>query len=467
MMNVVSKDAQPTIDYLASAFKKPEYDARISDTKYDFFYPISGVNNSCLRWTIPHNMGRYVPNMEKMILAPEIRITNRAKSDRPTDDIKSGPCNNFINSIFGSLLICYNTTCVLKIDHYPIYNLTRLKLNNDDNDLKTWAENRCFYKEDEDEDLDKFLTKSMKKRSNCFGTVMKEPATINGEDNPNKALDGKFRYSKTASFFLGTLDHFLPQPAILKNIDVHIELDLSSPKYVFQSEDDTLANTDINFEFERCRLFVPFIKLNDQLYLQPENRLKNDAMRQFFTSTQIDTHAISTGDKTATFSSIAPGQYPSRLWILLQETDRLQGKYSLNSLKFSRKLNDADPFRVDSLSVTINNQEVEGLAMDNATNSFKDKYFRLFHLTNMDNGKNACSITFKEFKNSCCWLVYDFTSTLNGTEPPMLPLLSKGNLRVQLNFNRPTTCALTMVTMVELQSSLTYDNNGKITLSSI
>ena len=151
----------------------------------------------------------------------------------------------------------------------------------------------------------------------------------------------------------------------------------------------------------------------------------------------------------------------------LQETDRLQGKYSLNSLKFSRKLNDADPFRVDSLSVTINNQEVEGLAMDDAINSFKDQYFRLFHLTNMDTGKNVCSITFKEFKNSCCWLVYDFTSTLNGTEPPMLPLLSKGNLRVQLNFNRPTTCALTIVTMVELQSSLTYDNNGKITLSSI
>ena len=113
-------------------------------------------------------MGRYVPNMEKMILTPEIRITNRAKSDRPTDDIKSGSCNNFINSIFASLRICYNTTCVLKIDHYPIYNLTRLKLNNDDNDLKTWAENRCFYKEDEDEDLDKFLTKSMKKRRNCF-----------------------------------------------------------------------------------------------------------------------------------------------------------------------------------------------------------------------------------------------------------------------------------------------------------
>ena len=140
MTNIVSKDAQPTIDYLASAFKKPEYNARLSETKYDFFYPISGVSNSCLRWTIPHNMGRFVPNMEKMVLAPEIRITNRAKTDRPTDDIQSGPCNNFINSIFASLRICYNTTCVLKIDNYPIYNLTRLLLNNDDNDLKTWAE---------------------------------------------------------------------------------------------------------------------------------------------------------------------------------------------------------------------------------------------------------------------------------------------------------------------------------------
>ena len=468
MTNVVSKDAQPSIDYLASAFKKPEFDARIAETKYEFFYPISGTKNcQTLRYTIPHNMGRYVPNVEKMVLAPEIRITNRAKTARPTDDIKSGPCQNFINSIFGTLRISYNTTCVLKIENYPIFNYTRMLLNNNDNDLKTWAENRCFFKEGEDEDLDTFPTEGMKKRRNCFGTVLKQPATINGEVNPHAALDGKFRYSDTASFFLGTLDHFLPQPAILKNVDVHIELDLNSPKYVFQSADDTEANTDINFQFERCRLYVPFIKLNDQLFLQLESRLAKDAMRQFFTSTQIDTHAISTGDKTATFSSIAPGQYPSRLYILIQETERLQGKYSLNSLKFSRKLNDSDPFRVDSLSVTLNNQEVEGLAMDDAIHSFKDQYFRLFHLTNMDNGKNGCSITFKDFKNKSCFLVYDFTSTLNGTEPPMLPLLSKGNLRVQLNFNKPTTCALSMVTMVELQSSLTFDNNGKVVLSNI
>ena len=469
MANVVSKDAQPTIDYLASAFKKPTYDARIADTKYDYFYPISGTKNtSCLRWTIPHSTGGYVPNMEKMVLAPELKITNRAKSGRPADDIASGPCNNFINSIFASLRICYNSTCVLKIDHYPIYNYTRMLLNNNSNDLKTWAENRCFFQEGPEEDLDNINTEGWTKRRNCFGTTLKQPATLEGgAANPDADLNGKFRYSETANFFLGTLDHFLPQPAILKNIDVHIELDLNSPKYVFQSSDDTTANTDINFSFERCRLFVPFIKLNDQLYLQLEQRLKNDALRQFFTSTQIDTHAISTGDKTATFSSIAPGQYPSRLFILLQETDRLQGKFSLNSLKFSRKLNNDDPFRLDSLSVTINNQEVEGLAMDDALNSFRDQYFRLFHLTNMDNGKNACSITYRDFKHKSCFLVYDFTSTLNGTEPPLLPLLSKGNLRVQLNFNKPTTCPITMITMVELQSSITLDNNGKTVLSTI
>ena len=105
--------------------------------------------------------------------------------------------------------------------------------------------------------------------------------------------------------------------------------------------------------------------------------------------------------------------------------------------------------------------------MDDRLNSFKDQFFRLYHLTNMDNGKNGYSITFNDFVNKSCFLVYDFTSTLNGTEPPMLPLLSKGNLRVQLNFNKPTTCSLTMITMVELQSSLTIDKNSKVVLSSI
>ena len=104
MSNVVSKEAIPSFYYLSSAFRTPSYDTRISETKFEYFYPISGTKNTtCLRWTIPPNNGNYVSNMEGLILALEPRITDREKQNPPALDINSGPINNFCNSIFSAL----------------------------------------------------------------------------------------------------------------------------------------------------------------------------------------------------------------------------------------------------------------------------------------------------------------------------------------------------------------------------
>ena len=106
MANVIPTEAKPALDYLESAFTKPQYDAKICDTKYEYYWPISGTRNtSCLRWTIPHsNKGQYVPVMNQLVLAPDLKITNRAKTDIPPVSITSGPCNNLMFSIFSSLL---------------------------------------------------------------------------------------------------------------------------------------------------------------------------------------------------------------------------------------------------------------------------------------------------------------------------------------------------------------------------
>ena len=111
--------------------------------------------------------------------------------------------------------------------------------------------------------------------------------------------------------------------------------------------------------------------------------------------------------------------------------------------------------------------EVEGLACDDTNNSFRDHFFRLYHLTNQDQGKNACTISYKTFTESACLLVYDFTSTLNGTQEPLLPLVQKGHIRVELEMDKASTTPLTVISMLELQSVLTIEGNGKCTISSI
>ena len=131
--------------------------------------------------------------------------------------------------------------------------------------------------------------------------------------------NGKFVYSADPSFFIFKLDTPLVNNPLLPGVTITVELDLNRPSWVFQSADDTAKNTNINFDLERARLYVPQTKLNDKLYLQLTERLNKQAMRQFFTTTMINTHSISGNNKTATVDSIGTGYVPSRLYLLLQE----------------------------------------------------------------------------------------------------------------------------------------------------
>ena len=201
MTNVIAKEAVPGLDYLQSAFRAPAYDSRISDTTYDFHYPVSATRNTtCLRWVIPRSSGNKVPNVEKMVLALDLKCVNKAKDGAPPIGITSAPTNNFINSIFGSLTISYNTTVVCKIDNYPIFSYTSLLMNCNDQDFKTWVQNRCFFKEGEDEDLDDTETEGWNKRRLCFGSKITAPLKIKQKDESNVEKDvdnpdlGKFQY---------------------------------------------------------------------------------------------------------------------------------------------------------------------------------------------------------------------------------------------------------------------------------
>ena len=153
MANIVQTEALPALDALDQAFKKPIYDAKIADTKFQYYYPSETKNTSCLRWTINHKRGPYVPDVSRMVIAPEIKIINHNKDGPVPKGVQSGPCNNFLHSIFSSLRISYNNVCVCRIDSYGLFSYVRMLLNYNNNDFATWAATRLFCKEGSSQDL--------------------------------------------------------------------------------------------------------------------------------------------------------------------------------------------------------------------------------------------------------------------------------------------------------------------------
>lgn len=148
----------------------------------------------------------------------------------------------------------------------------------------------------------------------------------------------------------------------------------------------------------------------------------------------------------------------------------MHGQFDLNSFKFGRVFNAADPpnsFMLNQVTVNLGPQEIEGLNVDLTKNSFKDHYFRLYSILNQMNGKHACSLTFKEWVDNFCVICYDFSASLNESPAHLLPLVKTGNLRVTLQFDKPATKPISILCFLEIQSSLEIQKNGKITVDTI
>ena len=148
----------------------------------------------------------------------------------------------------------------------------------------------------------------------------------------------------------------------------------------------------------------------------------------------------------------------------------MHGQFDLNSFKFPRVFNAADPnnsFKLDQVTVNLGAQEIEGLNVDIAKGSFKDHFFRLYSILNQMNGKHACSLTFKEWVDNFCVICYDFSARLNESPAQLLPLVEAGNLRVTLQFNAPASKPVSYLCFLEIQSAIEIQKNGKITVDTI
>ena len=85
----------------------------------------------------------------------------------------------------------------------------------------------------------------------------------------------------------------------------------------------------------------------------------------------------------------------------------------------------------------------------------------------MMNGKNACSLTFKEWSDNMNILCYDFSASLNESPAHLMPLVKTGNLRVTLEFSSPATKPISILCFLEIQSAIEIQKNGKITVDTI
>ena len=203
---VVDDQSAAGLDYFQSSFRPPLYDSRLVDTYYEQFYPVSGVRDvDNIRFSIPAKKAGKVLNINKVVVAMNVKMSTHDKSQEPAIDTMAAPCNNFTSAIIRSLNIRLNDTTACHISNYGVYSQLCYMLNSTTNDEMTWMKNLLFEKNTTQSWDDVTDNEGWKARREHFGAVVPiaDPNNIKGNE-------GKFMFSKDAVFFIFQLQTYLP-----------------------------------------------------------------------------------------------------------------------------------------------------------------------------------------------------------------------------------------------------------------
>lgn len=91
----------------------------------------------------------------------------------------------------------------------------------------------------------------------------------------------------------------------LTPMDFIVEMQLAKPNYLFIKDGDA---EDVAISIEECRLLVPKYTLNDKLFLSLTDKLAHQPMKKYYTKTQMATHSIPSGSRSAIIDSLTLGK---------------------------------------------------------------------------------------------------------------------------------------------------------------
>ena len=292
-MSIIDKQAEPILS-VEQGFQPPEFDLRYVTTEWQHFYSSNGIKNiDSLRFKIPTLSAPYCWDVTRMVLAAEIKLTNKKKEALKPDQLVS-PINCFLPSLIKNLKISYNQTAVCTITEYPIVNYLNTRLNTNDLDSNSWLQTQCYVKETDFDNAD-VTNPGWVERRNYFGAFKK----VNDVNT--------FYFAQNSTFLIGALNCYLP-PCPITPCEIIIDMELSSPDYVFWAKDD--AAKDVTYNFEDCRLMIPRIRQNDKLYMDTQLTLKHKPLRQYFDRVETYVYNISAGSRSEVIDSLSYGRQP-------------------------------------------------------------------------------------------------------------------------------------------------------------
>ena len=416
-----------------SLFAKPSNQVAVQKVYFTEARPISSIDSEDTPIEIVvSGAGAEYMDLRRSRLYVKAKITKIDGSDLTSDEnigIINLPLQTFIKQID---IYLNNKLVSLNSNNYPWKAYMKTVLFGGTDELRSQKQTQLFMKD--------------------AGNLSDDKSVSGG----NVGLVQRYSYTKNSRIFEleGNLmeDVFELDKYLINGVDVYIKLFRSSAPFVFMSSETTpaykLKLLDVVYK-------VAKVRVDPGVLLQHSKQLESTPVKYPLSRSVVKMNTIPNASSEFYWDNIFPQAVPDQLFVGMVKQKAVNGDYTANPFNFEH-------FNVTDIAVTVNGENVPSrpLQVDFGNNrNYIPAYVRLFESCGKWNKDAGLYISREDFGNGYSFFAFNINPYF---DEDYINLVRRGNTRLELKFNTPTSEAVNVVVFATFSSLLEINKSRDV-----
>lgn len=418
-------------------FSLPPLQTGVEDGQWVEHNPVSSISTAApIEFVVTGSGDEYV-DLSKTLLEIKAVIKNATGQIAPkTTHI--APVNNTLHSLFNQVDVSLNDV--------PVSSSTTTYA------YRSFIENHINYSSDA---KDSRLTAALYCMDNNITQSDPIPDNENGTAEINTGLETRHRICTGQAFdMIGPVhaDIFNQNRYLLNGVTLSMRMGRSKDAFVL------MGVGDYTIEIISAKLWIRKLKISPSLALAHEKMLTKQTAKYPITRVEVKNFHLPAGLKSFNQEGLYMGQLPKRMIIGVVDNRAFNGDLTLNPYEFKH-------CDLNYLSLHLDGQQVplSPLKPSYSSNNYIRAFFTQFCSGDGINTDTGNTIDREEFKLGNALYCFDLTSDLSASNGHHFNVARKGNLRVEMGFEKVLPFTGNVVVYSEFESVVEIDADRKVT----
>ncbi|XP_031789026.1 uncharacterized protein F54H12.2-like [Nasonia vitripennis] len=428
-------------------FTLPATQTSIESSSFLHYKPVSSLSDDVdapLEFVVPAGSEHYF-DLAHTMLHVQAKIVPADEATATTEDLKVGPINNFMHSMFNQIDVFFNQKIVSPPNNaYPYRAYIETLLNYAPAAKESHLTASLWYDD----------------TSGGFDSPANAVSTATAPITVNKGLENRKYFTQNRRYFdmIGHLHHdlFNQDKMLINGVEMRVRLVRSKDAFCLM---DATADGKFKLSIKEATLIVRRVKISPGVLLAHAQALSKTTAKYPITRVEVKSFTLHSGILGDSIDNVIHGQLPKRIILGFVENKAFNGNRALNPFNFQH-------FSINYISLYVDGVQIPSKPLQPRFTGLDKLYIDAFqtlytgtgvHFLNEGFGINRYNYYKGNFLTA-----FDLTPDLSAHCATHWNLVRSGSIRIEVRFETALLTAINCIVYAEYDNVLEIDSNRQI-----